>query len=102
MISSMVETLQPPVTKADQKVAYVFAEHLRSAKSNKKAAKIFSRTDHKERSRREAKKMARAYFRGTDQSLSQDEQEALDSIREELEVKDKEYLEEKRNNFKRS
>jgi len=91
----------------EQEVAYTFYGHLMAARSDRKAAKIFTRTLAPEgRSQRQIKKAALAYLRQTQAESSQEappfspsEVELLTDIRSELAATDQAQLDEKKGSF---
>jgi hypothetical protein len=113
-------------TSASQDVAYKLASYLLVAKSDKKAATIFSYTDSsssfphpllsfrrrpessspQDLSRRKIEKQALNYLRdqrrsdeSTETDLSEDHKQELAQIRQKLAIADDVYLEEKKDNF---
>ena len=91
-----------------QEVAYVLSSHITRAKSDKKTASLFSKSEEasSDRSRRRTYKQTRAYLRQQrsevklfDTELSGSERAAVDAIRSSLAEKDKIYLQEKKGSF---
>jgi hypothetical protein len=98
-------------TGTSQDVAYKLASYLLVARSDKKAATIFSHESYiEDTSRRKTKKIALQYLRKerldpgsesgmTNVGLSENQQQKLIQIRQELTDADRTYLEEKKDNF---